>query len=1290
MRRCFVAACLLLAVVCVLRNSLVRLAAVHGATFVLGTHVEIDSLQIGLDRWTVTGVRIYEPDSVDGGDTKLERKNDLQFGVDQVTIIPSLRRGLRQGVWLELVVVDHPQGHVRFDEAGKLISVFPQSESSSESTEIGTIPVRQVVVNDAEFTVHQVGRKPLQVRQVDVHARCADSVSVSVNIPDLFGGKFIAGCDLNAKDFSGTSYVDLAGVSLSTKAFAELPLIPREINFEPVTAGLGFYLRGQHPPIDSNLLDHQIECDLVFNNIATEHIGEVCSQLKLKSSFEDRQAELRVLANPFGGEFAIVSSVDLKSPEPSAKFDMRLAPFDIGSLAEDLSEKLAGELPELPEATATASAIVQATAKLTDNHVKFAGQTRVIANQLSFNGLDLPSATFESRIHGETSTEDPLDMTGEAEGNLQVARYDIQSVAKSLGLADVTGVTSVEASFGVPLATVTKPETYHADATIRLLSFGALGFSLDDMAIGFGIEDSVAELRSDAFNVRDSANELLAQVSPGLNAKLTEPASLQAELRCFVQPTRDLVAKLGLNDVNPKGRLDVSVQAACPLLQVAETAAWKVDTNLQTKNVSCLGETVSDIDWDVHFANDQLTSTPLNLQWRSATATATLNGTLGKEIEIDGTLNLTDLLLAEVSEVASRFSQSVLPLYGIADVDGYFNVTTDLSTGVSKANAGGAANLHQANYAGTEIGDATLRWELTPEGLTARTESQDFLGGSFQVTADMNELDWTTTKVHGTFSGLDVPTLVAVSGQSIPSTGLLEGGFNVTSLASLESLEGQAWMETRQVSIQQVPLQLDRASVTLSQQQLSAQVDGSVMRGRFTGNVSAHLNQLIEFASSPQMRIAKAPVVGRMKLVGLPLDQIATTFRMPPEARKAGGILSGECIRDASSLDGRHLCKVSGSLEDLRYQGVGLSQLCSLEAVIHQDRVELNSLQGRIADGRINGTGAITFVGIPSGYFDCAVSRVNLRRATSAVGVKDISGSATLRLRSRIGPVITGRADIQLDHLVAAGVGVRQATFPVDWSFRPAGMTARWQCRAGRLSVGGGTVRVASEGRFTRSIDTVTSVQVQRVDLAKLMKHGSVGTGIVDGNIALRAKHARSINDVVGTYNIEMSNIEALEFPILDQLPKMVTLSAPTPGRGQDGAVAYGRIGGGIVHIEEIAVYQSNVQVLVTGKANFNQALDLDVVASTSSDSPTDQLVSLLDSPLMLAAPAPVALIVKANELLKDRVVNVHVGGTASRPVLRLQTGKQLGQNAVKFFLTSSFGSTVTNLSQLKNSQSRR
>ena len=95
----------------------------------------------------------------------------------------------------------------------------------------------------------------------------------------------------------------------------------------------------------------------------------------------------------------------------------------------------------------------------------------------------------------------------------------------------------------------------------------------------------------------------------------------------------------------------------------------------------------------------------------------------------------------------------------------------------------------------------------------------------------------------------------------------------------------------------------------------------------------------------------------------------------------------------------------------------------------------------------------------------------------------------------------------------------------------------------------------------------------------------------------------------------------------------------------------------------------ANAQILAEGTATLQGRLNLQVMAKTDETGPADQLLKLANSPLLAAAPTPILIVAKANDALKDRVVHLRVGGTAARPMIRLEPGRQLGQEAIKFFM---------------------
>ena len=236
-----------------------------------------------------------------------------------------------------------------------------------------------------------------------------------------------------------------------------------------------------------------------------------------------------------------------------------------------------------------------------------------------------------------------------------------------------------------------------------------------------------------------------------------------------------------------------------------------------------------------------------------------------------------------------------------------------------------------------------------------------------------------------------------------------------------------------------------------------------------------------------------------------------------------------------------------------------------------------------------------------------------------------------------------------------------------------------------------GNIYFETEGSYSNGLSMNSAARLENIDTSRLISGKSFGVGIVDGQVSMQAKRAASLNEVSGRYDISLSQTKALEMPVLDKLPQMVKL--PKMGanpRGEDGGYLFGRISGGVIHLEEMALFQSNIQMLMNGTSTLDGRIAIDVSASTDQSGPIDDLIALADSPLMLAAPAPIALLAKANDALKNRVVHLHVSGTADRPTICLQPGKQLSQEAVKFFVKNSLGTRVADLSTSQATRRRR
>lgn len=1255
-------------VLCVLaRNPLARRAGMLVGSYVLNTRVDIGNVDIQWTQIRVNDVTVFEPALPD----------QVQVSVSRIAIVPSLRRGFSDGVWLERVAVDKPELHVRFDSEGNLLSMFPKGSSKESSDPIGTIPVQHLTIRDAGLIVYQEGRSELQIENVAVVAAFSKEISIRAKVPSILAGTIDFQCRLDAKSFAGTTRLNVTGIELDSQELAKLPLVPKFLAEEPISASFAMSVQGTHPPDDIDLRHHTLACAISTREVHSKRFGMLCPKIDVKSEQSSGMVQAKVRADPLSGEFRLDASVDWTQPKITADVKTFLRNCQLRHVSQ--------HVPELEKLNAVATSEGTLRASWVSGKLEFQGDVKSGVQDIEFDAMELPAVTSQVVAQGTFTPRDTNALQGFVDGSFSTSKLELCHLAKRFELPEIMGSVLASGKIRLPLERWVDPTSYLAEARIALQDIAGSEMIVRDSEISAKLRDGIATIDAPGVNLCDTDGDSIIDFKAHSVASLHDQGEFTATAETLVEPSAALIASLGLSHVEPRGRVSCRVDAGCLISELVNVRRWRVKASADSQDVAVAGETIDDIQLRAELHEGVLTAQPLVLRWRDNICTIQTEGELGETLAVRGNFEASDLKLRDVSEVLSRFSKSTLPAVGLADVEGQWSYQHDVNVGKKTAQASGVANLEQAAFSRTKIGTAALRWQADLDGLTISTSSDDFFGGRFDVNAHMAELDWTKTRIDGTFAEVQVPRLVSLTRQRLPSTGVLDGGFRVSSIASLNELTGDVWMRSRQLTVHKIPVELAQSHVTVQNGVVGAGADGLLVDGRWSGSAETSVMELMTFFERSNFSLAEVPVTAQLRLENMSIAPVASAFKLPPELRFLGGKVSAEINRDAAARDGRHLATVATSLDDLRWKHAQLSDRITAELVVHPKHAELTSVQGRFADGKLSGKALVQFENTPTGRFDFVASRVNLRRATSPFGIADVAGSGTVKVRGRLGHEITGRADVTVENAVAAGVDVRQVRLPIDWSITPTAKTVRWQCRAGTVSVGGGNVRIATQGSYANSLNMNSSVRVERVDLSKLMQNGSAGSGIVDGEVIVRAKQAKSPKQFVGTYDFEMQNIQALEIPVLDQLPKMVKLSPSMPGHGQDGGTIHGRIGGGLVYIDEIAVHQSNVQVLVYGKATMQGQLDLDVIVSTESTSPTDQLVSMLDSPLMLAAPAPVALIAKANDLLKDRVVRVHVGGTANSPTLRLQPGKQLTQEAVRFFLTSSFGSTGTQVSNLRS-----
>jgi hypothetical protein len=223
------------------------------------------------------------------------------------------------------------------------------------------------------------------------------------------------------------------------------------------------------------------------------------------------------------------------------------------------------------------------------------------------------------------------------------------------------------------------------------------------------------------------------------------------------------------------------------------------------------------------------------------------------------------------------------------------------------------------------------------------------------------------------------------------------------------------------------------------------------------------------------------------------------------------------------------------------------------------------------------------------------------------------------------------------------------------------------------LELGGGRVIANAAGQWNGKLDLTLTATARRVDTGRILHRNPVsGGGFLDGTMRVSAKRAKAADDFKGTFSATLSDASSLQIPVVSDLTRFLT-TIPTTTYYEESHID-GRLGNGIVHLDRVTLSAANTQVLAEGTATLQGRLNLRVMARTDESGPADRLLELADGPLLMAAPTPLALVAKANNALKDRVLHLRISGTATRPAIHLEPGRQLSQEAIKFFMNQAIG----------------
>lgn len=368
-------------------------------------------------------------------------------------------------------------------------------------------------------------------------------------------------------------------------------------------------------------------------------------------------------------------------------------------------------------------------------------------------------------------------------------------------------------------------------------------------------------------------------------------------------------------------------------------------------------------------------------------------------------------------------------------------------------------------------------------------------------------------------------------------------------------------------------------------------------------------------------------------------------------------------------------------LRDLRLADSEWAEVVRGELRLGLDGVLLRDVSGIVGGGQLRLAGRYSFRDPARSWFDVRLARLELPRLLprghELRGLVD--GPLDLAARGTLGPEWHGSGSVSLARGKVCGVEVSDVRLPLEISHAPQRGQGELAIHEGGAQVGQGRAQLRATLSWGNGLKLDGSVRLFDAALHRLAGLlGDVSTyarGQVNGRIDFAAADLRSLADLTANVQASLRSAQALQLPVLQQLvPYLV------PGQG---AVEFttgelkGRLSGGVFRIAELMLESPLVQLILEGNVTVQGRLDLDVLAQTTKTGLNPVVLRLLLKGLPPVGPVPLVVLLKANDLLSDRVIHLRVSGSLKAPRVQVEPLRLLSEQAVRFFLTEALRSST-------------
>ena len=586
-----------------------------------------------------------------------------------------------------------------------------------------------------------------------------------------------------------------------------------------------------------------------------------------------------------------------------------------------------------------------------------------------------------------------------------------------------------------------------------------------------------------------------------------------------------------------------------------------------------------------------------------------------------------------------------------------------------KVRSSGKSMFQRLRFDKSKLSDIRANWNFDTSNPQAMDLTLEGLGGKASLDPVLSQ----SKNLVFNIDNLQLSELTAIRKLPVEFSGEVSGSATVENWeeASQRSLvlKGQS----KVIRVGNARLNRTKGTATLSNggKDLEYSFEGQLIDGKLEGFGKA------EIASISDPFATMFPL--KLKLSNGRLNRFAESISQTPV--QALNDLKG---RVSASMDWEvvpgEYPKGSGQVlvDDIKYRNRQLSRRVRSDISLDNGVVRLNRLSAELQQGEISGQATIPLVGSASGNYRLDVRNFSLSRLLYVLVDDPIeaSGVVNAKISGRTGQSITGTGTLGVSQAGLFGVRSESMNIPLRFRVNPGWRSAKIEMPKSRVKAFRGTIDGSASMELGSRLQIETDLELVNIDSQTFVRsvtgYQKPGTGKLSGTLEISAGNYRSEKDLAGSFRGNLKQSNALALPLLDKLSRFLgNVGAFRNDRFESDAIVM-TLAKGKINIAQFRLQNALTSILITGDAWLNGKLDLEVAARVERLNQPTLIDQLAGSPVARAAGPQATFFIQAADFLSERIVFLDVAGTASRPQFRLNPGKQLKEEAIRYFLRGS------------------